>query len=180
MIACSSTTGQKTKFRLNQPLLSLQLKDQHESQTAPASLFPATLFLKVSWLLRHQLPLQICGYVALPNISLRDVTGTCSCPVLQCKGRRQSPRRREASALSVPAIPHVPVPASTAALGRLKIPAAPSIGSRNTPASLLQPCSAWFFQYLLPFNFLFLTMRLELFKGQKISRPFSDLVIFRL
>lgn len=152
MIACSSFTGQKTKFRLNQLLLSL-LKDQHESQRAPASLFPSTLFLKVSWLLRHQLPLQICGYVALPNISLQDVTGTYSCPVLWCKGRRQSPRRREPSALPVPTIPRVPVPASTATLGRLKIPAAPSVGSGNTPAPLLRPCSAGFVQYVLPLNF---------------------------
>lgn len=110
LTTCSSFTGQNTEFGLFQPLLSLQLKDQRESQKAPASLLPSALLLKVSWLPRHQIALQIREYVALPNISLWDVTGTCSCPVPQCKGKRQSPRRREPGGVPVPAIPHVPCP----------------------------------------------------------------------
>lgn len=176
LIACSSFTRQKTKFRLNQPLLSLQLNDQRESQKAPASRFPSTLFLKVSWLPRHQLPLQICENVALPNINLWDVTGLApvQCCGVKGEGRAcagESPEHSlsQPSLMSHPSchpscvILHVSVPASMA-----------SIGSGNTPASLLPPCSAGFVQYLPPFNFSLFCYRLELFTGQKLSRLFSD------
>lgn len=62
-------TGQKTKFKVKQPLLSLQLKDQNENQRAPIFLVPSTVFLKIIWLPSHQVPLQISRHVELLNIS---------------------------------------------------------------------------------------------------------------
>lgn len=119
LIACSSLD------RLKQPLLSLQLKDQSESQRAPASPFPSRLFLRVSWLPRHQLPLQACGYVALPNISIQGVIGTCFCLVLQCTERRQRLVQERAQCSPCPSHHTCPCSCKHGHLGEAENPCCP-------------------------------------------------------
>lgn len=102
-------TGQKTKFKVKQPLLNLQLKDQSENQRAPLSLLPSTVFLKTTWLPRCEVQLQISRHVALSNISLWAMTGTCSCPGWQ--------RQVRAWCSSWPSHPLCPCPCKHRCLG---------------------------------------------------------------
>lgn len=162
---------QKTKFKVKQPLLSLQLKDQGENQRAPVS----SPFHSI---LKNLLAAQVWGttaisrHVALPNISLWAITGTCSCPGLQCKGRW------EPSALPVPAMP-CPCPCKHRCLGEAENHNCSQHWQQeypciSAPTTLGKVCP-------VPTGLLFsLTTRLDLFKGQRIYRHFSDLGIFRL
>lgn len=136
-------TGQKTKFQVKQPLLSLQRKDQSESQSTPIS-SPFHSIFRVKWLFR-----QTIRHVSLPNIILWAITGTCSCPGLHCKGRW------EPGALPVPAIPS-PCPCKHRCLGEPVNHNCSQHWQQEYPCISAPATLGKFVQFLLRFCFLLL------------------------
>lgn len=167
LITCFSFPGQKTKFRVDQPLLSLQLKGRRGTREHLPLSSPPHYFYKSAGCRGTSYH---CRYVSMWHSLISGVLlglAPALCHSAKGEGRAHTGETPVLS-LSQISLLSLSLQAWPASAAGIPLPLH-SDRARQGLSSIYCPLVV-----------LSLTTRLKVFKGQKISWPFSDLVIFRL